>query len=595
MLGPDCGAVTELEGRGWVGLFAVLPVLVIAAAIAFAVAMVTLPGRRNRLRWLYQVVVPESFRRRAWVRRTHSQFEQHRRDFPKFHEGADRIELSLKGRPIVAIVSERIDPIQARRINLRLVVEALESAGVEYFAIRGPDQRKSVIGVRESLRAEASRALSDLLRTSGGYFRVFRREASTLGPTIGTEKLRLGREGVTAVGVFWYRRNAQGHRLFGSRYACEIEFWTEDDGQLVASRRNPICDAVPGDSEFVSIPDTTLIPHVQYPTPPDEFRVQTVAPFDTRIIGDVLFPIDAVFTWVDGEDPQWLERRKQAAGLEYHPEAGNPSRYLSQDELKYALRSVGMFAPWIRNIFIVTDKQVPTWLDLEVPGIRVVDHTEIFTDADALPTFNSHAIESQIHHIDGLSEHFLYLNDDMMFASDVFPQSFFEANGLTKYFPSPMTVPPGPPTAEDPPVVAAAKNNRALLADLLGGAIVRRLKHAPYAIRRSVMFEIEETFADLFEATAHARVRSTADLSTLSSLYHYYAFAKGFAVPGRIRFRYVDLGEPDAEERLAKIAEKRVQQAICLNMTKSASEGISSAAVNGFLDTYFNTPSKFER
>jgi len=84
-------------------------------------------------------------------------------------------------------------------------------------------------------------------------------------------------------------------------------------------------------------------------------------------------------------------------------------------------------------------------------------------------------------------------------------------------------------------------------------------------------------------------------LSTLSSFYPYYAFAKGLSIPGRIRYRYVDLGEPDADERLARIAERRVQQAICLNTTTAERDGISAQAVNGFLDTYFSTPSRFER
>ena len=151
------------------------------------------------------------------------------------------------------------------------------------------------------------------------------------------------------------------------------------------------------------------------------------------------------------------------------------------------------------------------------------------------------------------------------------------------------------PTAEDPPVVAAAKNNRDALEGLLGGAIVRRMKHAPYAVRRSVMYEIEEQFAELYNQTAHSRTRNTTDISTLSSFHHYFAFSKGLSIPGRIRYRYVDLGEPDAQERLEKIAAKRVQQAICLNTTKSEHDGISSEAVNDFLDSYFNVPSKFER
>lgn len=77
------------------------------------------------------------------------------------------------------------------------------------------------------------------------------------------------------------------------------------------------------------------------------------------------------------------------------------------DELKYALRSVNMFAPWIRRIFIATDSTPPPWL-AEHPKITIVRAEDHFSDRSALPTYNSHAVESQLHHIPGLSEHFLY-------------------------------------------------------------------------------------------------------------------------------------------------------------------------------------------
>ena len=500
-----------------------------------------------------------------------------------------------KQRVVGTISSHRLDPVQARRDNLRLVVDAFGAAGLEYFAIRRSDSRKSGVAVRETARADVARVLSDLLRTTGGYVQILRRDgAGITPPAAGTTPLDLTDSADSVVRVFWYRRNVDGSRVFGARYGCDIEFWSEDDDEMLAApRRNPVVDHVAANSAYTTAPDTTLLPYVLHPEPADTFSVRTVAPFNARIVGDVLFPIDVVFTWVDGEDPAWQRRKAEYADAGYHEEADNSSRYETRDELKYAVRSIEMFAPWVRNIFVVTDRQVPTWLKSDVPGIRLVDHTEIFTDPDALPTFNSHAIESQLHHIDDLSEHFLYLNDDVMFASDVVPQDFFEANGLTRFFPSRHIVPPGPPSADDPPVVAAAKNNRDALAEVLGTAIVRRMKHVPHAARRSVLYEIEERFAELHRATAHSRTRHMTDVSILSSFHHYYAFAKGLSVPGRIRYRYVDLGEPDAPEKLAEIARDRSQQAICLN-TKSAGYGTSADAFDAFLLKYFNTPSRFE-
>ena len=83
-----------------------------------------------------------------------------------------------------------------------------------------------------------------------------------------------------------------------------------------------------------------------------------------------------------------------------------------------------MNAPWIRNIYIVTNGQVPSWLDTSNPRIRVVTHREIFHDQSALPTFSSPAIEFNIHHIPELSEYFIYFNDDVFLGSPVYPYDF---------------------------------------------------------------------------------------------------------------------------------------------------------------------------
>lgn len=572
-------------------MLAAAALLTVLAALGFVLA----PGIRRRLRGIRRRLSPASSRHQRAQRAPADEWRKHQQTFPEFHAG--REVFSVKRRPVVGRLSpQRLDWVEARRANLRIVVDAFDASGVEYFAIRRPDPRKSAVAVPESARAEATRVLADLLRTTGGYVQVVRRDDEGNSPPMpGTASVDLAEEPESVLRVFWYRRNTAGTRTFGARYGCDIEFWPPDggDGILVSPRGNPVVDRVAAESEPTAAPDSILFPWAPHPEFPDGFSVRTVAPFDRRIVGDVLFPIDAVFAWVDGEDPRWKERKAAHVDTGYHEEADNSSRYIARDELRYALRSIDMFAPWIRNIYVVTDRQVPSWLRQDVPGLRVVDHTEIFTDPDALPTFNSHAIESQLHHIDGLSEHFLYLNDDFMFGTDVVPQDFFEGNGLTRYFPSRYSVPPGAPTPDDPPVVAAAKNNRDALAAQFGTTIVRRLKHTPYAVRRSLLYEIEDQFGEMHRRTAHAKTRSITDLSILSSFYHYYAYAKGLAVPGRIRYRYVDLGEPDAAERLAEIARERVHQAICLN-TKSSGYGISTEVFDAFLTKYFNSPSRFE-
>ncbi|XP_054655956.1 N-acetylglucosamine-1-phosphotransferase subunits alpha/beta-like isoform X2 [Dunckerocampus dactyliophorus] len=101
------------------------------------------------------------------------------------------------------------------------------------------------------------------------------------------------------------------------------------------------------------------------------------------------------------------------------------SRFEDNEELRYSLRSVERHAPWVRHVFIVTNGQIPSWLNLDNPRVSVVTHQEIFLNHSHLPTFSSPAIESHIHRIPGLSQKFIYLNDDVMFGKDVWPDDFY--------------------------------------------------------------------------------------------------------------------------------------------------------------------------
>uniref|UniRef100_A0A8C7ZGM1 N-acetylglucosamine-1-phosphotransferase subunits alpha/beta n=1 Tax=Oryzias sinensis TaxID=183150 RepID=A0A8C7ZGM1_9TELE len=101
------------------------------------------------------------------------------------------------------------------------------------------------------------------------------------------------------------------------------------------------------------------------------------------------------------------------------------SRFEDNEELRYSLRSVERHAPWVRHIFIVTNGQIPSWLNLDNPRVTVVTHQDIFLNTSHLPTFSSPAIETHIHRIPGLSQRFIYLNDDVMFGEDVWPDDFY--------------------------------------------------------------------------------------------------------------------------------------------------------------------------
>lgn len=138
--------------------------------------------------------------------------------------------------------------------------------------------------------------------------------------------------------------------------------------------------------------------------------------------------IDLVYCWCDSNDENFKkEKDKLAQKFNLDSEANNKCRFIDNEELRYSLRSVEKFAPWINKIYIITNKQVPHWLNLNHPKIKIIDHTEIMPK-EALPNFNSNAIEHCIKNIPNLSEKFIYGNDDMMITKPVTPEFFFGKN-----------------------------------------------------------------------------------------------------------------------------------------------------------------------
>ncbi len=235
-------------------------------------------------------------------------------------------------------------------------------------------------------------------------------------------------------------------------------------------------------------------------------------PLRSRQIGVVDFPIDVVYTWVDGADPAWLQTKARAVGSNdgraFTERAQDESRFADHDELRYSLRSLEQFAPWVNHVWIVTADQRPAWLRRDDPWISVVDHRDIFPDQDGLPTFNSHAIEACLHRIPGLSEHFLYLNDDMILGRPVNPEQFFHPSGIGKFFYSRALVDYRENVAGEIASSTAAKNARSLLAERYGVTFARKFYHTAAALHVSELSRLETEFAESFAATRRAKFRT---------------------------------------------------------------------------------------
>lgn len=135
--------------------------------------------------------------------------------------------------------------------------------------------------------------------------------------------------------------------------------------------------------------------------------------------------IDFVIIWVDGNDPNWKKEKDSYKASLTSVEDDREQRYRDWDNLKYWFRGVEKFCPWIRKVHFVTWGHLPKWLNAENPKLHIVNHKD-YIPAQYLPTFNSHTIELNLHRIKGLSEHFVYFNDDMFILRAMNKQDFFK-------------------------------------------------------------------------------------------------------------------------------------------------------------------------
>ena len=136
--------------------------------------------------------------------------------------------------------------------------------------------------------------------------------------------------------------------------------------------------------------------------------------------------IDFVVTWLDPSDPQWIEQ------CEYYKTGAKgdtgKARFREMHIFNYWFRAVEKYAPWVNKVYLITNGKFPDWINKDNPKLVLVKH-EDYMPKEILPTFNSCAIELYIHRIKGLSEHFVYFNDDMILNGPVTPDYYFK-NGL---------------------------------------------------------------------------------------------------------------------------------------------------------------------
>lgn len=308
--------------------------------------------------------------------------------------------------------------------------------------------------------------------------------------------------------------------------------------------------------------------------------------------------IDLVYLWVDGGDPVWAAKRNKYIGKPVEGSGKNcAGRYANNDELKYSLRSIDKNAPWIRRIFIVTDGQVPAWLDTTNPKVRIVDHSEIMP-ASMLPCFNSTVLEHFFHNIPDLSEHFLFSNDDMMIVSPVGPDTFFAADGLpivrlnwrafkklSIWF---RTKVRGRELSNYKQII----HNAALLVEKKYGIYYScRNHHNIDAYLKSNYRHTREMFKSEIDATLGNRVRSKNDIQR--NLYSYVLMAEHKAhrqyVGDKTSF-CLQIHDHRLYDRFSKLS----PLFLCMNDTEHATDDDRRRA-RAFLETLFPEKSQFEK
>ncbi|WP_346037095.1 stealth family protein [Brevibacterium picturae] len=496
-------------------------------------------------------------------------------------------EVSRHG-DLLNLLVESMTPMQAAEENFTFVTEALDSRGIEWWLVEDYAGRGYRIGTREESKPLVAAALMRPKVTIPMYVKAPQSTAVALA-----EVVDLCQDpDVRIITVTAPKKVTDTNWAFGFRYGCSIEFWTE-----IVSDSRVVIEAPAENRAAKLMSDAEFILQKTVTDSGRECRTPTV--LNRTMLEDVAFPIDAVYTWVDGADPEWIDskRRLEAdlAGDVYHPEANHEARFESKDELKYSLRSVEYFAPWFRKIFIVTSGQVPAWLNVDHPKIQMISHADIYDNADHLPTFNSNSIISRLHHIPDLSEHFVYLNDDVMLGKPVRPRDFYLPTGLAKVFPSRNHRPFGAPTAEDGPHFNLTRNIRSLLESEFGITVTHAVKHTPYPLLKSVQFEMENRFPEAFEHTWSSRFRHHDDI-VADQLYHYYAQIVGKAVATSITYRYINIRDENYRWVLRDTLRLRNRSTMCLN--DAPVEGVdplTDEEVGDFLEAYFPCKSSFEK
>ncbi|KAF9359514.1 hypothetical protein BGX26_012147 [Mortierella sp. AD094] len=242
---------------------------------------------------------------------------------------------------------------------------------------------------------------------------------------------------------------------------------------------------------------------------------------------------DIVYTWVNGSDPDLQDLR-----LDYQSKSSifakvgdektikyvTTKRFRDMDELRYSFRSIAENArDMYRHVYLLVaevkpgQSQIPDWLDLSKNDVvRLVHHNTIFENTTHLPSFNSLAIESQIHHIPGISDIVMYMNDDVFLGTTMLPSEIWTPlYGFVFHMEGSLLVPPTiRPTESNPLNVgewSSLQYSNHLLSQRFGQRHRAYLAHVPHVLSIPMLKEIQSQWPLDFDQTSSHRFRGEGE------------------------------------------------------------------------------------
>ena len=246
--------------------------------------------------------------------------------------------------------------------------------------------------------------------------------------------------------------------------------------------------------------------------------------------------LDIVIAWVDGNDVELKRKRHKYLTGEDASDAVSDTRFASNDEIYYNIASILKYVPFCRRIHIVTDNQQPEFLNefvsqglCDADKIRVVDHREIFSGYEQfLPTFNTRSIESMLWNIQGLSDYFIYLNDDFFFNSTAQTEDFLESDKIVTYghwkscfsYKTKLKYRKFLNKHFNKPIQPGHVIGQMLGADILGFKEFFEIHHYPHCVDRKILSEYLLNHPDLLETQIKYKFRSVEQLNPISLMNH---------------------------------------------------------------------------